>query len=74
MKRMMILVLLAALLNGCSWFEDKRIAVKPTIDPNSPECRAVIRFLLENESGNSWRIKELMSEIEYQKYLKREVK
>ncbi len=73
-KRITLLVLLVLLLSGCTWFEDKRIAVKPTIDPNSPEYRAVIMFLLENEAGNFWRTKESMSVIEYIKYLKREVK
>ena len=67
MKKVTIMLFL--LLGGCSWFEDKRVAVKPKMDVNSPENRAVIRFLLENKAGNSWGMDELLADIEYQKYL-----
>jgi len=70
---MALIILLCLLLSGCAWFADNRQPVShSSIDPNSPECRAMLRWILQTRAGNRWGIKEYQADVEYFRYLKGE--
>ena len=67
MKKILIniLIILLLLLSGCSWFEDKRIAVKP--DTTSPEYKQMTKLLINSRYNNEYR-KLLAFELAYAEY------
>ncbi len=50
MKKILIITLL--LLSGCSWFEDKRVVVKP--DTTSPEYKQMVKLLINNRYDSEY--------------------
>ena len=69
---LMALIILL-LLSGCAWFADNRQPVShSSIDPNSPETRAMLIYILQIKAGNRWGIKEYKADVEYFRQLKGE--
>ena len=72
MKKWFIIIMCVILLGGCAWFADNRQPVSQKIDPNSPEFRAMLTYILQIKAGNRWGIKEYKADVEYFRYLKGE--
>jgi len=49
MKAKLLLVVIAVLVSGCSWFEDKRVVVKPEISVQQKEARykVIEKFVID---------------------------
>lgn len=64
----LIILLCLLLLPGCSWFADNRQPVSQKIDPNSPEVRAMLTYILQIRARNRWGINEYEADVEYWKW------
>ena len=66
MKKILIITLL--LLSGCSWFEDKRIVVKPEPVDNKDRWMVLAPYIKEHFDTGDMTIEEIAFELAYAEY------
>lgn len=67
MKKILITILIISLLSGCSWFEDKRVVVKPEPVDNRDRWKVLAIFIKSN-NPTDMTVEEIAAELAYAEY------
>ena len=69
MRKVFCTICCFALIGGCSWFEDDRVAVTPEVDTSSPAFKEMLSDIINQRYKTATMLRDIEAELVYQEYL-----